>query len=177
MDEYESNLNIRQISASDEQLALNFHCGNAYLDMFLKSSQALDDGVGKTYIWLEDDGMKIVGYYNISVGSIDYTDGKRRYKMGGSIHINEFALDQNYRGEELDGIKLSDLLLQECLNRIDYIRCEHIGFSFVTLQSTNEGYSLYLRNDFVDIEEDMDITDIEGAEGDCKPMYLSLDIM
>lgn len=180
MSEYVSMLNIRTLSAGDKELALNFCCGNIFIDSFLRSQQALDDGFGKSYIWLEDDGSRIIGFYNISVGSIDYTDSDARYKMGGAAHINEFAIDQKYQGISAGDGKtdahLSDLLLEDCIKRIMFIRDNHIGFSFVTLQSTKEGHSLYERNEFCEIESDMNISDVEGAEGKCTPMYLALDL-
>ena len=177
--QFESKMNIRLLDVSVQKLASNFQCGNNHIDLFLNSPQALDDGFGKTYVWLEEDNKRIIGFYNISSGCVEMIEGDIRYKMGGSVHINEFALAQEYRGvcvnEEL-GINLSDLLLKDCLDRIMYIRSNYLGFSFVTLQSTEEGYNLYSRNDFEDIEEDMNISKLESAENECKPMYLPLDL-
>lgn len=98
--------------------------------------------------------------------------------MGGAIHINEFAIKQRYQGVAVtEFANISDLLLDDCLERIKYIRNNHIGCSFVTLQSTKEGYSLYLRHDFEDIEEDMGITKNQPAEDGCKAMYMVIDLV
>ena len=176
--EYSSKLNILRLDASKQKLASNFSCGNTYIDSFLKSPQALDYGFGKTYIWLDESNSHIIGFYNISVGCIDQCDDGCRYKIGGSLHINEFALDTRYQGkcvsERLD-IRLSDLLLQDCRDRANYLRGHHVGFSFITLQSTNEGHGLYSRNGFEDIEEDMTVSSIPEEEN-CRPMYLPLDL-
>lgn len=149
------------------------------MDAFLRGPQALDDGFGKTFVWLKDDDSEIIGFYNISTGSVDeYSDGNR-YKIGGAIHINEFALDQSFRNTPIiDGhnYKLSDLLFEDCLNRVKYLRFCWIGFSFVTLQSTVEGRSLYIRHAFSDIEDDMSISEIQDSEEKCTPMYLALDV-
>lgn len=76
-----------------------------------------------------------------------------------------------------DGIKinLSDVLLDECLAKIEYIRKEYVGFSFVTLSSTKEGYSLYCRTGFEDLEEDMGFS-AKDSDIECIPMYLPLDL-
>ena len=179
INEYISNLNVRKLDNGIQNLAHKFHCGNSFMDSFLRSSQALDDGFGKTYVWLEDDDKAIIGFYNISVGSIDQQDGDSWYKIGGAVHINEFAMDQKYQGVPVDvnqDINLSDLLLKDCIDRIVYVRDSFIGFSFITLQSTPAGKSLYKRNDFEEVEEDMKVSQMQESEIDCTTMYLALDI-
>ena len=49
-----------------------------------------------------------------------------------------------------------------------------LGFSFITLGSSMEGYSLYKRNAFEILEDDMSFS-VEEAEKDCILMYLPLD--
>ena len=70
---------------------------------------------------------------------------------------------------------MSDLLLRHCLQTISNLR-ESVGFSFVTLFSTNEGYNLYYRNEFEPIDDDMQIAINTGKEDLSIPMYLPLDI-
>ena len=99
--------------------------------------------------------------------------------MGGSIHITDFALDENYHGWEMEEgdikVNLSDVLLIDCLDRIKDLQGK-VGFSFVTLNATKQGYPLYKRNDFEEIEEDMRIPK-DKQESDCIPMYLALELM
>ena len=54
------------------------------------------------------------------------------------------------------------------------IRENIIGFSFITLGASMEGYSLYKRNAFEILEDDMSFS-VEEAEKDCILMYLPLD--
>ena len=177
INQFESKLDTKLLDASLQKLASDFHCGNQYIDLFLRGAQALDDSFGKTYVWLNESGDEIIGFYNISAGSVDYLEDGYRYKMGGAIHINEFAIKQKYQGVSVtEFANISDLLLDDCLARIENIRNNHIGCSFVTLQSTKEGYSLYLRHDFEDIEEDMGITKIQADENGCKAMYMVIDL-
>ena len=176
---FNSLINIKPLDASLQLLASNFHCGNSKIDWFLKNPTALDIGFGKTFVWLEDDNKRIIGFYNISTGCINGYDGHYFYKLGGCVHINEFALDETYHGIQIaDGSQpnMSDALLSDCIERILFLRKQYVGFSFITLQSTREGYSLYRRHDFEELEGDMDITNIQGEDEDCKPMFLALDI-
>ena len=101
-----------------------------------------------------------------------------KYKIGGSVHINDFALDEKYHGvsfENMDG-NMSGVLLLECLMRIENIQNNHVGFSFVTLCSTNEGYKLYERNGFEKLEADMTVSPTYGKEFQAIPMYLPLGV-
>jgi len=40
------------------------------------------------------------------------------------------------------------------MNKVYLLREKYIGFSFVTLAATEEGYSLYKRNQFEDLDAD-----------------------
>ena len=148
------NINVVPYDASLQKLASSFHSGNEYLDQFLRQRDSLDKNFGKTYILLSDDNLKIIGYYNLGLGYIEQRDYGVSRKIGGAVHINCFALEQKYHGllqaYTADGVRvnLSDFLLAECLEKIEQIRSEQIGFSFVTLSATKEGYSLYARNGF-----------------------------
>lgn len=174
-------LNVVTYDASLQKLASSFHSGNDYLDRFLRERTSLDDNFGKTYILLSQDNRHLIGYYNLGVGYIEQNCDGHYMKMGGAVHINGFALDEKYhglvQGDTTDGIRiyLSDILLSDCLEKIEEIRNEHVGFTFVTLSSTKEGYSLYKRNGFEDLEEDMSFS-VEEADIECKPMYMAIEV-
>ncbi len=156
------------------RLALNFDCGEwSNINSFLRSHQSLDPRYGKTFIWLDDEQTKIVGFYTLTTGLVE----TQNVKSGGSIHIRDFALDKEYRGVTLDGscYRLSDFLLNDCLHRIEYIRQNHVGFSFITLFSTPAGEKLYSRNGFEYVEEDMYFPK-EEDDGKTKAMYRPVDI-
>ena len=147
-----------------------FDGGNPALTAFLKSHDAFDDMFGKTYVMMSEN--KIIGYYNISTGCIEDYSGIR---TGGSIYINCLAVDKNYQKKKIKSTDYySDILLADCLNRIENIRENALGFAFVTLSSTDEGYNLYERNGFSPLEEDMKIAKNSG-EMSCIPMYLPID--
>ena len=60
------------------------------------------------------------------------------------------------------------------MNKVYLLREKYIGFSFVTLAATEEGYSLYKRNLFEDLDADLHFSFKDDEKG-CKPMYLALD--
>ena len=94
----EKALNVVKYDASLQKLASSFHSGNNYLDKFLRESVSLDDGFGKTYVFLSEDNQNIIGYYNLGLGYIEQYDNQITKKIGGAIHINCFALDEQFHG-------------------------------------------------------------------------------
>ena len=75
----------------------------------------------------------------------------------------------------LDG---QTFLMRDCLRRIDWIRQEHVGFGFVTLSASKEGYNLYKRHGFLELAED-EMYFVKGDDemsGKGIQMYLPLDI-
>ena len=177
----DNRINVVPYDASLQKLASSFQSGNSYLDRFLIDPISLDDSFGKTFVFLSSDDQTIIGYYNLGVGYIEENDHGIIRKTGGAVHINCFALDERFHGllqaYTEDGVKvnLSDILLDHCLEKIEVIRKEYVGFSFVTLNSTREGYSLYLRNGFEELEEDMHFA-VEDSDVECIPMYLIMDL-
>ena len=166
------------LSADLHRLALHFDCGSSKnINAFLKSQKSLDLNYGKTFVLLDEKKTVIVGFYTLTTGLVE----QENIKIGGSIHIRDFALDNAYRGKIQkvlnDGseIKLSDMLLDDCIQRIENIRANHVGFSLITLFSTPEGESLYLRNGFDYAEEDMYLPK-EEDDGLTKAMYRPVDI-
>ena len=69
---------------------------------------------------------------------------------------------------------MSDRLFADFMRKVYELRAYHIGFSFVTLAATEEGYSLYKRNLFEDLDADLHFS-LKDDEKGCRPMYLALD--
>jgi len=167
--------------ASHTELASAFSCGNRIIDQFLRDSKAFDISYGKTYVWLTDDKSAIIGYYNIGVGYIEQCIDGKYQKIGGSAHINYFALDKKFHRKLIfpsedagRNVYIADRLLNDCILRIEEIRKNHIGYSFITLCSTERGHRLYCRNDFCELENDMKFSPDE-TENQCYLMYFPLD--
>lgn len=159
-------------------LSKSFHCGNPSIDSFLSDNLSLEKWFGKTFIWI--DNNEIVGFYNIGVGYIRDTDYSN-YKIGGSVHINYFAVNNSYRNvfntklSDKEFLKTSDWLMNDLLKRVEDIRNHHLGFSLITLNSTDFGYNLYKRSGFEELEEGLEF-DNKDDEDECISMYLSLDL-
>ena len=163
------------------ELADSFSSGNVFLDQFIKSEDAFNASLGKTYVWIDESRTHIIGYYNIGVGYIDMRSGDDKYKIGGSIHLNFFALSEQYRGvvvgatPEDASIKVSDRLFGDFMSKVYELREKYLGFAFVTLAATEEGYSLYKRNYFDELDEELHFSFKDDEKG-CTPMYLALDV-
>lgn len=174
------SVNTEIYTSANRELAKTFSSGNNFLDEFLRSPDAFNDGIGKTFVWINEKRTEIIGYYNIGVGYIDMYNGNDKYKVGGAIHLNFFALDNKYRGVVIgkrdDGkdVRVSDQLFYDFMQKVFSLRQNYIGFSFVTLAATEEGYSLYKRNFFEELEADFHFSFKDDEKG-CIPMYLALD--
>ena len=173
-------LDVRPLTPELQALAGKFDCGNSYLNQFLRSADAMDAGIGKTYVFLSENAESIVGYYNICCGSLDQIEDGHRYKIGGCIHIGYFAIDEKFQhrlqATTPSGIHLywGDVLLEECLSRIEALRHTQVGVSFVTLASSAAGERLYRHHDFDDLDDDIAFSPSHG-EDKCIPLYLPLD--
>ena len=162
-------------------LANDFRCGNIVIDNFIKSSDALDENQGITYILLSEEKNFIIGYYNISASRIDrmemVNDDTYYIPMGGTVNINYLAVDERLQHREIvenSKIYFGDYILRDCEKRIMKLRHD-IGFMFVTLYSTEEGYHLYHdRNSYEDFEEDMS-TFMEESNKTCYKLYKCVD--
>ena len=174
-------LNIHPLSPELLPLAERFSSGNTYLDGFLQDGDySLNTNIGKTYVFLSEENSEIIGYYNLGMSSVDRIEqvgeSSRYIRMGGAVNINYFALDEKYHKQVFDilpsgdKIYLSDILIIECLERIEIIAQEYIGATFVTLNSTKEGYHLYKRNGFEELEMDMRFS-MEDSDYHCTQLY------
>jgi hypothetical protein len=172
------NVKTEPLTEKMRYLTQSFKSGNDFLDQFLRSDDALNSSIGKTFVWVNEKRNEIIGYYNLGVGYIDMFNGDDKYKIGGSIHLNFFALNAPYRGIKAgtkdNDIKISDRLFADFIQKVYELREKYIGFAFVTLAATDEGYSLYKRNYFEDLEEGLHFSFKDDEKG-CRPMYLALD--
>jgi hypothetical protein len=159
-------MNIEKYTKNFSYLTEKFDCGNFIINNFIKSGDALDENQGITYIILSDEKDYIIGYYNISVGRVDQIEiieNENLYKlMGGSVNINYLAIHSDFQGIKIAEVNkrkiyLGDYILRDCEKKNLNLR-NIVGITFVTLNSTNEGYHLYHeRNSYEDFEEDMSI--------------------
>ena len=175
-------MRVRLLLPEDKPFIQNFSCGDSYFDHFLKSAQAFDNGIGTTYVALQDE-KTVIGFYNITAGSLDYMDCGTRIKDAGSIHINYFAVDTKFQKKiesVIPGtdqkIYISDLLLNDCIERVKRIREACLGVSYITLNSSEAGINLYERNGFIMLDRNDEIVvSPSKKEFGSVTMYLFLD--
>ena len=82
-------------------LSFKFSSGNIAIDNFLSSDDALDRTIGITYVLLDEERTRIIGYFNISVSRIDeirLQNGEVTYHpLGGAAKINYLAVDSKFQ--------------------------------------------------------------------------------
>lgn len=176
------NLKVQKIEHKFDHLIKNFNSGNVYIDGFFKSEMAFNSFIGTTYVLMNDEATVIVGYYNICSGQLDEYIDENRVCIGPSVYINNLAVDKKFQKtvffQDDSGIKIyySDILLRDCINRVLNVITPNCGASFITLSSTTDGESLYLRNDFEYLEDNM-VLSHSKTDFECKPMFLSLELL
>lgn len=170
------NNNIVSFDSKYLGLAQKFDCGNSALNSFLRHPNALCSSIGKTWVYLSAYEDSIIGYYNISTGSLDQVIDGRREKIGGAIHINYLAVDERYQDKVNDSeILFADILFADVLSVCEEIRSIYAGFSFITLEATSDGQKLYSRFDFEKLDDDLTFSsDSDESFSGCK-MYFVLE--
>lgn len=163
----DESLNVKPFTPELLPLAERFSSGNTYIDKYLQDGDcSLNHALGRTYVFLPEGEEYIIGFYSLGVSSVDCIEKgsnyERRKRIGGAININYFALDERFHKQAQINlpndtiIYLSDLLLDDCLQRIENIVSEYIGAAFITLNSTKQGYKLYIRSGFEPLDNDTD---------------------
>ena len=175
------SLNVKPLTRElRDRFKDSFDCGNSRLNEFFKGPESLDIGIGLTYVLLTEDESALLGYYNLTTGMINEADNPRN-RIGGAIHINCFALDNGCHGllQDYDKngnpVRLSDVFFSQCIETILSFR-DKVGFTFITLSSTKEGYSLYKRAMFENLDDDMFIAEKEMEQNGSIPMYYPIDL-
>jgi hypothetical protein len=165
-------------------LSIKFSSGNIAIDNFLSSDDALDKTIGITYVLLDEERTRIIGYFNISVSRIDeirLQNGEVTYHpLGGAAKINYLAVDSKFQHQLLyqtnngDKKYIGDYLLGQCEQKIWDIHND-IGIAFIYLSSTKEGYHMYRdRNFYEDLEDDMNVAK-NDKDLTCKDLYKYID--
>ena len=71
-------MKISELQQRHKKILDSFSCGNIVIDNFLKSNDAYNSSIGKTYVLSSENEQMVIGYYTISTGSVDYIDGALR---------------------------------------------------------------------------------------------------
>lgn len=104
---------------TNTQDADSFDCGKEPLNRFLKRFALVNQksGSARTYVVCRDDN-RIVGYYSLAVGSVDYEASPARVTKGQARHpvpvmlLARLAVDHGEQGRGLGRALLKDALLR-----------------------------------------------------------------
>jgi GNAT superfamily N-acetyltransferase len=127
-----------------------FDCGREALNRFLirYAVQNQQAGASQTYLALAEE--KVVGYYTLVVGQIDYNDASARLKKGLARHpvpiilLARLAIATSWQGKGLGSGMLKDAMLRSLeAAEIAGIR------AFVVHAKDDEAKAFYERFDFV----------------------------
>lgn len=92
----------------------NFDCGNEELNIFLRyyACQSHKNGTAKTYVTLDKQTKKIIGFYSITLTSIEYNQIPKSFQKGLSRHqvplfiLARLGVDVSEKNKGIGGILL-----------------------------------------------------------------------
>lgn len=95
-----------------------FDCGEPALNEYLRqyARQNQDRGLGRTYVAVPDGALRVIGYYTLASGSLEFADvpeplrrGLPRYPIP-VAHLGRLATCHSVRGQGLGEILLFDAM-------------------------------------------------------------------
>lgn len=136
----------------------SFDCGKPKLNDFLKQSagQYGRKGLARTYVALYQEGDRVLGFYAVSSGSVDFASLPKSGRKGLPQRIpipvaliGQLAVDLSARGRGLGGI-----LLIDALRRIGRVSDE-TGIRAVQVHAKDgEARAFYLKYGFESMQDD-----------------------
>ncbi len=107
-------LTVKSIEEVDSSAFREFSCGNEELDSYLKeyARQNHKKGIGKSFVALE--GNRAIGYYTISMASIEFIEIPEGYNRGIPKYpapvakIGRLAVDTQFQGKKIGTALLID---------------------------------------------------------------------
>ncbi|MBR0574458.1 N-acetyltransferase [Pasteurella atlantica] len=92
----------------------NFDCGNEELNTFLRcyAGQSHKKGTAKTYLTLDKETKKIIGFYSITLTSIEYNQIPKSFQKGLSRHqvplfiLARLGVDVSEQNKGIGGVLL-----------------------------------------------------------------------
>lgn len=149
-----AQLEARQIDEMHQYSCDIFSCGYEALDTYLRryAKKNHKKGIGKTFVLA--DGELIVGFYTVSMSSIDFQNvplsfrsGIPKYPIPVAI-IGRLAVDLNYQGKKLGGI-----LLINALKRIFEASKSVAAYAVIVDAKDKKSTGFYERYGFVSYKE------------------------
>lgn len=173
----EINYKIDKLSSSNVDLVSTFSCGNESIDKYLHVD-AFNDSKSVTYLFMEDETNRILGFSSISCSGI-VCKYEESLVIHPSISINYFAILKEIQHLPFDDKPskdrycISDKMFIDLLKICNKISEEHIGAANITLYSVPSAYSFYKRNLMQDYTKYM-TRESHSYIKDCIPMFMPL---
>jgi GNAT superfamily N-acetyltransferase len=134
-----------------------FDCGEPALNEFLARYARQNDerGLGRTYVAVPEGALRVIGYYTLSAGSVQFTDVPEalrrclpRYPIP-VVHLGRLATCLSARGQGLGGVLLIDALRRSL--RV----ADSLGVVAMEVRArTERARVFYARYGFVGLEDD-----------------------
>ncbi|MBS0655503.1 MAG: GNAT family N-acetyltransferase [Verrucomicrobia bacterium] len=130
---------VRSITDIPQAALDAFSCGEEKLDSYVQKHAKKNhkSGVGKTFVLVNEDGL-VLGFYTISMASIEFNDLPEKLKKGmprypvPTARIGRLAIDLKYQGKKLGGA-----LLLDALKRI-HEACQSVAAFAVIVDAKND---------------------------------------
>lgn len=166
-----------QVLSNASRKYLDFTCGNPSIDHYFHK-EALNDNSAVTYLYIDNASDKLIAFATISCSAI-FTEAEERLfsTILSAMEVKFLAVDETYQhlpySDADKSPKLSDLMFDDMILRMQEISQTEIGASKIVLYSVPPAVSFYKRHGFREFGDSM-----YGDEGyyldGCKPMYLDL---
>jgi ribosomal protein S18 acetylase RimI-like enzyme len=136
---------IQPLAARHERDA--FDCGEPALNEYFRryARQNHERGVGRTFVAVPDDAARVVGYYTLAAGSVDFAElpeaARRklpRYPVP-VVHLGRLAVCQSARG-----LGLGEALLFDAVRRTLAV-ADEVGVVAVEVRAKDEAVSDFYR--------------------------------
>jgi GNAT superfamily N-acetyltransferase len=134
-----------------------FSCGKPSLDSFLRTvvSQYEKRRLGRTYVAIEPDQVRVAGYYTLAAGSFDVSclPVAVRKKLPKhpipTVHVGRLAVDMAFRGK-----RLGETLLFHALRTALELSDKLGAFAVDAWTLDDEARAFYLKYGFLPLEDD-----------------------
>lgn len=127
-------------SLHDRQL---FDCGVDDMNRYLReqAKQEADKGMSHTFISLADDGIRIIGYYTLTTGFIDFEHIPQEKRLSRHpapvVLLARLAVDNAYKGQ-----RIGERLLFDAQARVLEV-AETVGIYAMTLDAREDSLCSY----------------------------------
>lgn len=165
------NYSFERISAIDINLVADFSCGRDALDDKLK--QMREDDEGTTYVLIDLDNNKIIGYCTYTTSGLRLSYEKDKITQP-AVEIKYFAISKDYQHKSYeDDLNFSDYMICKIIERLIEISEEIISFRYILLYSVPEAINFYKKNGFSLFKQFMSGDTYNYIDG-CVPMFYAL---